>query len=63
MVKKLPASAGDVTDVGSIPGLGKSPEEGHGDHSSILARRIPRTEEFGRLQPMVSKESNTTEAT
>ena len=31
VVKKLPASAGDVRDVGSTPGSGRSPEEGHGD--------------------------------
>ena len=31
VVKKLPASAGDIRDVGSIPELGKSPEDGHGN--------------------------------
>ena len=30
MVKNLPAIAGDVRDVGSIPGLEKSPGEGNG---------------------------------
>ena len=30
-------------------------------HSSILAWKIPRTEEPGRLQPMASKELDTTE--
>ena len=30
-VKKLPASAGDVRDVGSIPRLGRSPGGGHGN--------------------------------
>ena len=63
MVKELPASAGDIRDTGLIPGWGKSPEEGHGNHSSILAWRIPWTEEPGRLQSTVSKESKTTEAT
>ena len=29
MVKNLPASAGDVRDVGLIPGLGRSPGGGH----------------------------------
>ena len=29
MVKNLPATAGDVRDVGSIPGLGRSPGGGH----------------------------------
>ena len=31
MVKNLPASAGDVRDVGLIPGLGRSPGEGNGN--------------------------------
>ena len=30
MVKNLPADAGDIRDVGSIPGLGRYPGEGHG---------------------------------
>ena len=29
--KKLPASAGDVRDAGSIPGSGRSPGVGHGN--------------------------------
>ena len=29
--KNLPANAGDVSDVGSIPGLGRSPGEGNGN--------------------------------
>ena len=32
-------------------------------HSSILAWRIPRTKELGRLHSMGSQESDTTEAT
>ena len=31
MVKNLPASAGDEREVGSIPGLGRSPEVGNGN--------------------------------
>ena len=31
MVKNLPASAGDVRDMGSIPGWGRSPREGNGN--------------------------------
>ena len=36
-LKSLPASAGDVRDVGSIPGLGRSPGGGHGplQHSRL----------------------------
>ena len=42
-------------DPGSNPGLGRSPEEGNGNHSSILARKIPWTEEPGGLQSMGSQ--------
>ena len=31
VVKNLPANAGDIRDVGLIPGLGKSPGGGHGN--------------------------------
>ena len=40
MLKNLLASAGDIREAGSTPGLGKSPEEGMATHSSILAWRI-----------------------
>ena len=32
----LPANAGDVRDIGSIPGSSRSLEEGMATHSSIL---------------------------
>ena len=35
-------------------------EEGNGNHASVLAWRIPWTEEPGRLQPMGLQESDTT---
>ena len=31
VVKNLLANAGDIRDMGSIPGLGRSPGEGHGN--------------------------------
>ena len=52
VVKITAASAGDVRDVGSIPGSGRSLEEGMATHTSILAWRIPWTEEPGRLHSM-----------
>ena len=52
VVKNLPANAGDVRDAGSIPGLQRSLEEGIATQSSILAWRIPWTEEPGGLQFM-----------
>ena len=45
-------SACNVGDLGLIPGLGRPLEEGMATHSSILAWRIPLTEEPGGLQPM-----------
>ena len=39
-------------DPGSIPGSGRSPGEGNGNHSIILAWRTPWTEEPGGLQSM-----------
>ena len=55
VVKNSPTNAGDVKDLGSIPGLGGSPEGGMATHSSILAWRIPRKEEPGKLQPVGSQ--------
>ena len=60
VVKNLPANAGDP---GSIPGLERSPGEENGNHFSIPAWRIPRTEEPGGLQSMGLQRLNTTEAT
>ena len=50
--KKSFCSAGDL---GLIPGLGRSPGRGHGNHPSILAWRIPWTEEPGGPQSMGSQ--------
>ena len=49
MVKNLPASAEDTSDVGSISGSGRSLGEGNGNSLSILPWKIPWTEEPGRL--------------
>ena len=43
-----------------IPGSGKSLEKETATHSSILAWKIPWTEEPGRLQSMESQESDLT---
>ena len=37
-------SASNTGNPGSTPGLGRSPGEENGDHSSILAWRLPWTE-------------------
>ena len=64
MVKKPPANAGDLRDVGLIPGLGRSPGGGHGNplQYSYMENPVDR----GAWQAMVyrgRKESDTTEAT
>ena len=50
VIKNLLAKAGDIKEVGSIPVMGRSPEEGKATHSSIVAWRIPWTEEPGGQQ-------------
>ena len=47
-----PANTGDIRDVGSVPGSGRSPGGGRATHSSMLAWRIPWIEEPGGLQSM-----------
>ena len=54
-------SARNVGDPGSIPGSGRFSGERNGSSLSILAWRIPWTEESGKLQSMGHKESDTTE--
>ena len=49
------ASVYNVGDPSSIPGLEDPPEKEMATHSSILAWRIPWTEEPGRLQSMGSQ--------
>ena len=55
VVKNPPFNAGDA---GSIPELGRSMEEGIVTHSSILAWRIPWTEEPGPYMKVVTYYSN-----
>ena len=55
VVQYLPANAGVIRDTSSIPGSGISPEEHVAIHSSILAWRIPWTEESGGLQSIASQ--------
>ena len=65
MVKNLPANAGDVRDVDSIPGLGRSPGEGNVNWLQYSCLEKPMTEELSGLQsvPGIAEESNTTEHT
>ena len=48
-------SACNAGNLGSMPGLGRSPGEGNATHSNIPAWRIPRTEMPGRLQSIGSQ--------
>ena len=47
--KESAYNAGAVGDVSLIPGWGRSPGEGNGNHSSILFWKIPWTEKPGGL--------------
>ena len=58
---EVKASACNVGELGSIPGLGRSPGEEMETHSSILAWKVTWTEEPGGLYSTGSKESDTTE--
>ena len=49
------ASAYNVGDPGSIPGLGRSPGEGNGTPLQYSCWKIPWTEEPGRLQSVGSQ--------
>ena len=61
MAKNPPANAGDIRDVGLIPGSERALREGMATHSSILAWRIPRIESLVGYSPQGCKESDTTE--
>ena len=52
MVKNPHANAGDIRDVGSIPGSGR--EEGTTTHLVLLPGEFPWTKEPDRLQSMRS---------
>ena len=58
--QKSACSTGDAGDLGLIPGSGRPPGAGHG---SILAWRIPWTEEPGGLQSKGSQRPEVTEHT
>ena len=55
MVKNLPPNAGDLRDMGLIPGLGRSLGGWLATHFTILAWRILWIEKAGGLQSMGSQ--------
>ena len=52
VVKNLPTNVGDLRYADSILGLGRYPEGGHGNDSSILTWRTPCTGKFQGLQSL-----------
>ena len=63
VVKNLPASAGDIRDMGSIPGSGRSLGEGHGNplQDSCLESPVDRGAQRATVHRVA--ESDMTEAT
>ena len=61
MVRNLPDHAGATRDAALIPGQEDPLREEMATHSSILAWKIPQTEEPGGLSPWGHKESDMTE--
>ena len=60
-VKNLPANAGDIRDVGSIPGPERSPGGGHGN--ALLPGESHGQKSLAGYSPQGHKESDMTEAT
>ena len=52
MVRNLPANAGDIRDVGSIPGSGRSPGGGCANPHQYSCLENPKIEEPGGLHSM-----------
>ena len=64
MVKNPPTIAGDIRDVGSIPGSGRSPGGGHGNPLQYFCLENPHGQRsLVGYSPWGRKELDTTEAT
>ena len=56
MLKDPSANVGDIKDVGSVPGLGRSPEGGHGNPLQYSCLESPMDRETWQATvPRVSK--------
>ena len=53
--KDMTANAGDIRDVGLIPGLGRSPGGGHSNPLKYSCLENPMAEESGELQSIESQ--------
>ena len=62
MVKNLPANTGDIRDTGSILGLGRSPEGGHGNPLQYSCLENPMARMVGYM-PWSCKVSDMNETT
>ena len=63
VVKNPPANAGDLRDLGSIPGLGRSPGGGHGNPLQCSCLENPMDRGAPKATVHRVAESDTTEAT
>ena len=64
VVKNPPTNVGDIRDVGSIPGLGRSPEGGHGNPTpASLPGESHGQRNLVGCSPYGCKELDLTEAT
>ena len=63
VVKNLLTSAGDVSDIGLISGLGRSPGVGHGSPLQYSCLENPMDRGSYKPSPSGRKESDTTEVT
>ena len=63
MVKYPPANTGDIKDMGSIPGSGRSSEEGHGNSLQFPCLENPMDRGAWQTTVHGSQESDTTEVT
>ena len=63
MIKNSPANVGDIRNLGSIPGSGRSPGEGNGNPFQYSCLENPMDREaWGGIVSRIT-ESDTTEAT
>ena len=63
VIKNLPVNAGDIRDIGLIPGLGRSPGEGNGNPLVFLPGETHGQRSLAGYSPWGHTKSDITEAT